>query len=143
MLFLGICSFLAISCTSDKDGKDFVKCVLKQGILERAAMNIKEEPVTVTAFIAERSAGDIHDFYSEGDYWWPDTLNPDGPYVRRDGETNPDNFVAHRHAMIRFSSIVGNLTSANINRKRIHTCCSYQSNAHDIEMLFKKRDSAD
>lgn len=55
---------------------------------------------------------DIHDFYSEGDYWWPDTLNPDGPYVRRDGETNPDNFVAHRHAMIRFSSIVGNLTSA-------------------------------
>ena len=87
MLFLGICSFLAISCTSDKDGKDFVKCVLKQGILERAAMNIKEEPVTVTAFIAERSAGDIHDFY-------------------------PDNFVAHRHAMIRFSSIVGNLTSA-------------------------------
>ena len=43
MLFLGICSFLAISCTSDKDGKDFVKCVLKQGILERAAMNIKEE----------------------------------------------------------------------------------------------------
>ena len=22
MLFLGICSFLAISCTSDKDGKD-------------------------------------------------------------------------------------------------------------------------
>ena len=40
MLFLGICSFLAISCTSDKDGKDFVKCVLKQGILERAAMNI-------------------------------------------------------------------------------------------------------
>ena len=106
MLFLGICSFLAISCTSDKDGKDFVKCVLKQGILERAAMNIKEEPVTVTAFIAERSAGDIHDFYSEGDYWWPDTLNPDGPYVRRDGETNPDNFVAHRHAMIRFSSIL-------------------------------------
>ena len=48
MLFLGICSFLAISCTSDKDGKEFVKCVLKQGILERAAMNIKEEPVTVT-----------------------------------------------------------------------------------------------
>ena len=54
----------------------------------------------------------MHDFYSEGDYWWPDTLNPDGPYVRRDGQTNPDNFVAHRHAMIRFSSIVANLTSA-------------------------------
>lgn len=112
VLFLGICSFLLLSCTSQKEGKDLVRSVLKQGVLEHAATNLKEEPVTVTSFIAERSAGDIHDFYSEGDYWWPDSLNPDGPYIRRDGETNPDNFVAHRHAMVRFSSIVGNLTSA-------------------------------
>lgn len=110
--FLGICALLFVSCSSQEGGKAYVKSVLKQGILERAAANLKEEPVTVTAFIAERSAGDVHDFYSEGDYWWPDTLNPDGPYVRRDGQTNPDNFVAHRHAMIRFSSIVANLTSA-------------------------------
>ena len=106
ILFLGICALLLVFCSSQGDGKDYVKSVLKQGILERAAANLKEEPVTVTAFIAERSAGDVHDFYSEGDYWWPDTLNPDGPYIRRDGQTNPDNFVAHRHAMIRFSSIV-------------------------------------
>ena len=110
--FLGICALLFVSCSSQEGGKAYVKSVLKQGILERAAANLKEEPVTVTAFIAERSAGDVHDFYSEGDYWWPDTLYPDGPYVRRDGQTNPDNFVAHRHAMIRFSSIVANLTSA-------------------------------
>lgn len=112
IIFLGICALLFVSCSSQEGGKAYVKSVLKQGILERAAANLKEEPVTVTAFIAERSAGDVHDFYSEGDYWWPDTLNPDGPYVRRDGQTNPDNFVAHRHAMIRFSSIVANLTSA-------------------------------
>ena len=42
---------------------------------------------------AARSAGGPHDFFSEGDYWWPDPKNPDGPYIRRDGETNPDNFV--------------------------------------------------
>lgn len=53
-----------------------------------------------------------HDFYSEGDYWWPNPINPDSAYIRRDGQTNPDNFVAHRHAMIRFSSLVGDLTSA-------------------------------
>src|SRR5206468_7370384 len=29
--------------------------------------------------------------------------NPKGPYVRRDGETNPENFVAHRDAMRRLS----------------------------------------
>jgi hypothetical protein len=32
--------------------------------------------------------------------------------VQRDGMTNPDNFVAHRHAMIRLSQIVGALASA-------------------------------
>lgn len=85
---------------------------LKKNILEQAGQNLVAEPQTVTSFRATRSAGTIHDFYSEGDYWWPDPKNPDGPYIRRDGETNPDNFVAHRHAMIRFSTIVANLTSA-------------------------------
>ena len=37
---------------------------------------------------------------------------PDGPYIRRDGETNPENFTAHRQAMIRMSQLVGDLTSA-------------------------------
>ncbi|MEO8405286.1 MAG: alginate lyase family protein, partial [Chitinophagaceae bacterium] len=36
----------------------------------------------------------------------------DGPYIQKDGMTNPDNFVAHRHAMIRLSQIVGALVSA-------------------------------
>jgi hypothetical protein len=32
-----------------------------------------------------------------GDYWWPNPKTPDGlPYVRRDGQSNPDNFDAHR-----------------------------------------------
>src|SRR5688500_18805674 len=68
---------------------------------------------SVTAVRAERSAGGVHDFYSEGDYWWPDPANPDGPYVQRDGETNPDNFVAHRDAMRRLSVIVPALVAAH------------------------------
>lgn len=66
----------------------------------------------MTATRATRSAGGIHDFYSEGDYWWPNPEAPDGPYIRRDGETNPENFTAHRQAMIRMSQLVGDLTSA-------------------------------
>lgn len=116
IIFISVlCVFF--SCTSQKNDKEYVEDVLKRGILERATLNIQEEPVTITSFIAERNAGDVYDFYSEGDYWWPDSLNLDGPYIRRDGETNPDNFVAHRHAMIRFSSIVGNLTSAYLLTK--------------------------
>src|SRR5207248_8120175 len=73
---------------------------------------INDEPITVTAANSPRSAGGEHDFFSEGDYWWPDPSNPDGPYVQKDGMTNPDNFVEHRHAMIRFSIHVATLTSA-------------------------------
>src|SRR5205823_9796672 len=38
--------------------------------------------------------------------------SPDSPYVRRDGETNPHNFVAHRDAMRRLSQIVPALVAA-------------------------------
>lgn len=89
-----------------------VRQLLEKETIQRAEAALKAVPVTVTATRAERSLGGIHDFYSEGDYWWPDPQNPDGPYIRRDGETNPDNFTAHRKAMIRFSQIVGDLTSA-------------------------------
>jgi hypothetical protein len=61
---------------------------------------------------AGRSAGGPHDFFSEGDYWWPDPKNPGGPYLRRDGESNPDNFVEHRRALIRLSVEMPALTAA-------------------------------
>jgi hypothetical protein len=80
--------------------------------LEKANKQLSLKPVTITTTVCSRSAGGKHDFYSEGDYWWPDPANPDGPYIQRDGETNPENFVAHRIAMIRFSDIVGTLASA-------------------------------
>ena len=91
--------------------KEVVK-TLKASILKNAAWAMQQQPVTVTAQSSSRSAGGKHDFYSEGDYWWPDTQNPDGPYIQKDGMTNPENFVAHRLAMIRFSKIIGSLASA-------------------------------
>jgi hypothetical protein len=33
-----------------------------------------------------------HEYFSEGPYWWPDPKNPNGPYIRRDGERNPARF---------------------------------------------------
>ena len=89
-----------------------LKSLEQPRILPRAETYLQEPPVTVTAYRAARSKGGVHDFYSEGDYWWPNPDDPDGPYIRRDGLSNPDNFVAHRRAMVRLSSIVGTLTSA-------------------------------
>lgn len=81
-------------------------------IMPKAAQYLAAAPRTVTADIAERSAGGPHDFYSEGDYWWPVEGAPDAPYIRRDGLTNPENFIAHRLSMIQASDITAGLTSA-------------------------------
>jgi hypothetical protein len=89
-----------------------VKGILQKQIIEEASWALQQQPVTVTAEHSLRSAGGKHDFYSEGDYWWPNPASIDSPYIQRDGETNPDNFVAHRHAMIRLSKIIGALASA-------------------------------
>lgn len=86
--------------------------VLKKDILKRAEWALRQPPITVTSARCERSAGGLHDFYSEGDYWWPNPDDPDGPYIQRDGQTNPQNFTAHRQAMVRFSQIIGALASA-------------------------------
>jgi hypothetical protein len=89
-----------------------VAAVDRERILRAANAYLNEKPVTVTAAHSPRSAGGLHDFYSEGDYWWPDPKNPGGPYIRRDGETNPQNFTAHREAMVRLSVQVPALAAA-------------------------------
>lgn len=36
-------------------------------------------------------SGDKHDYMSQAPYWWPDSTKPNGlPYIRRDGERNPE-----------------------------------------------------
>lgn len=50
-------------------------------------------------------SGDPHDYVSIGIYWWPNPNTENGlPYVRRDGERNPeannDTFDAHRTAQM-------------------------------------------
>ena len=97
---------------SVRDIKKEAVQVLRHEILARADLALKLEPQTITMFECLRSAGDKHDFYSEGDYWWPDPNNTGGPFIQREGMTNPDNFVAHRLTMIRFSQIIGTLASA-------------------------------
>lgn len=105
-----------IGCSSTKTAFNLNE-IEKTRVLKNAELYLNVEPVTVTSSFCKRSAGTLHDFYSEGDYWWPDSQYPDGPYIRKDGMSNPDNFTAHREAMIRFSQISGALGSAYILTK--------------------------
>lgn len=81
-------------------------------VLGAARKYLNQKPVTITSFSSSRSAGGKHDYFSEGDYWWPDPKNPSGPYIQRDGMSNPDNFTAHRHALIELGVQVPALTAA-------------------------------
>ena len=81
------------------DGFDLI-AIEKPRVLGKANSYLSEEPRTVTFSYCERSAGGRHDYYSEGDYWWPDPENPDGPFIRRDGETYPELFLDHRQTLI-------------------------------------------
>jgi hypothetical protein len=35
-------------------------------------------------------SGNKHDFFSLSPYYWPDPNNPKGPYILKDGQTNPE-----------------------------------------------------
>lgn len=111
ILFLTILCFLSCKNAQKPTQKTFFP-EEKARVLQKAEEYMNLEPITVTATVSNRSTGGIHDFYSEGDYWWPDPENTNGPYIRKDGMTNPDNFTAHREAMIRLSQISGALSSA-------------------------------
>ncbi len=69
----------------------------KEKIMAAAGKLLGESPVSITSARCRLSPGTVHDYYSNGDYWWPNKETPDGlPYVQRDGATNPENFTAHR-----------------------------------------------
>lgn len=84
----------------------------KPRIEHMASAALEVAPRSLTSAVNPRSAGGPHDFSSEGDYWWPDPANPAGPYVQRDGLSNPDNFTAHRRLMLDMARDVGSLAAA-------------------------------
>jgi hypothetical protein len=108
----GIVTIGSAAGKSADDGYALVAKVERARVLNAARQYLTQEPVTVTSAHSERSAGGLHDYFSEGDYWWPDPKNPGGPYIRRDGFSNPANFNQHREALIRLSMMAPTLAAA-------------------------------
>ncbi|MEE2658026.1 MAG: alginate lyase family protein [Candidatus Latescibacterota bacterium] len=60
-------------------------------LLENAEQATQAGPFSVAHKKRMPPSGDVHDYLSEAPYWWPDPDSTDGlPYVRRDGEINPE-----------------------------------------------------
>ena len=84
----------------------------RECIIAKAEESLSLNPVHITDEIAKNSAGNKHEFYSNGDYWWPNPETSDGlPYIRLDGKSNPNNFNAHRYALRKMRTAVANLAA--------------------------------
>ena len=69
--------------------KNFVPAY--NNLIEKAETALTEGPFSVMDKKRTPPSGDKHDYLSMGPYWWPDTTKTDGlPYIRRDGEINPE-----------------------------------------------------
>ncbi|MGA8110855.1 MAG: alginate lyase family protein [Acidobacteriaceae bacterium] len=101
-----------------QNGFSLAGAVDRQRILAEAADYVDLQPKTITSFRAKRSPGGLHDYFSEADYFWPNPADPGGPYISRDGESNPNNFNEHRKAMIALSIQMPALTAAWILTRR-------------------------
>ena len=90
-----------------------VGAIDRERILKRAGEALTLAPITITAYTARFSTGGLNDYYSNGDYWWPDPNKPDGlPYIQRDGQTNPANFNQHRLVLRHLRDAVAALGAA-------------------------------
>lgn len=82
-------------------------------LVSRAEAALGQGPFTVTDKTLLPPSGDPHDYMSVGPYWWPNPDTPDGlPYVRRDGETNPERHNYDNVAMSSMTRAVTNLGRA-------------------------------
>src|SRR5438270_5098087 len=69
---------------------------------------------SVTSKAATPPSGDKHDYMSQAPYFWPNPKTPGGlPYVRRDGERNPEiNKITDHHTLDQMEEAVETLALA-------------------------------
>jgi Alginate lyase len=77
-----------------------------------AEKRMHEGPWSVTSDRPTDLQLDVHDYYSEAPYWWPDPDNPSGPYIRKDGQFNPARFTANKAALNAMADAVFTLGAA-------------------------------
>lgn len=77
-----------------------------------ADKRLTQGPWTVTAVRPKNIELDVHDYYSEATYYWPDSGHPGGPYVRQDGKANPGRFLDNKNALNAMCDAVFSLGAA-------------------------------
>lgn len=82
-------------------------------ILAAASNALTLPPITITKYRAQLSDGGPNDYYSNGDYWWPNPKTINGlPYISLDGQSNPNNFNKHRECLHQLHDAIAALGAA-------------------------------
>lgn len=89
-VFLLDASRLAATRERIASGDESVRPAFDQ-LEDDARRALDDGPFTVMSKSIVPPSGDKHDYISQGPYWWPNPDTRDGlPYIRRDGQTNPE-----------------------------------------------------
>jgi len=87
----------------------------ENALIQKANSALNQPLLSVMDKTLVAVSGDKHDYYSFPPYWWPDPTKKDGlPYIRRDGQNNPDasSDATDKKRLVRMSNNVYNLTLA-------------------------------
>src|SRR5256714_1762212 len=73
-----------------------------------------EGPFSIVNKAVTPPSGDKHDYMTQAPYFWPDPKSPNGlPYIRRDGERNPEiNKITDHHSLDQVEAAVETLALA-------------------------------
>ena len=78
-----------------------------KSFIARADRVLKDDVVSVTEKTILPASGDVHDYISMGRYWWANPATPDGlPYIRKDGQSNPEIYNYDRYKLDQMAKAV-------------------------------------
>ena len=87
----------------------------ENALIQKANTALNQPLLSVMDKTLVSVSGDKHDYYSFPPYWWPDPTKKNGlPYIRRDGQNNPDasSDATDKKRLVRMSNNVYNLALA-------------------------------
>jgi len=93
--------------------------------LQRDAQRaLGEGPFSIVNKTVTPPSGDKHDYTSQAPYFWPDPKSPNGlPYIRRDGERNPElNRITDHHSLDQIEAGVETLATKDMRLKPSNCC---------------------
>ncbi|MCE0411647.1 alginate lyase family protein, partial [Klebsiella pneumoniae] len=95
--------------------KDPLFVLAQAALLKKADLALTHPLRSVMDKTLVAASGNKHDYYSFPPYWWPNPDTKDGlPYIRKDGQTNPDanSDATDKNRLVKMSQDVSTLALA-------------------------------